>query len=80
MPTINQVLADYVKGSQGNGLLECYCETDLTGKLTMNFPGYGKLCLTWLTAKTSTILISFATVFVIIISNYIIQILFQGIC
>lgn len=78
-PTIAEVSADYNLGSLATGLLQCYCERDITGRLNTVFPDSGnkKLCLTWLEDRALTYTLTYAVVFGVIVINYLVQFLFS---
>ena len=79
-PTKAQVSADYSQGSLQTGLLECYCSQDIIGRLNDVFPASDddKLCQTWFKDKVTMLSITFAIVFGVIIINFAIQFIFQG--
>jgi len=79
-PTEAEVAADYKTGSLQLGLLECYCTKDIIGRLSDVFTDANneKLCQTWLKDKFTMLSITFAIVFGVIIINFVIQFIFQG--
>jgi len=79
-PTSAQAAADFALGEYQKGYLECYCQADLVDRLNEVFPTANNetLCLTWFQNKLVASAVTFAVVFIVLIINYFIQFVFQG--
>lgn len=78
-PTMAEVSIDYNLGDLATGLLQCYCEADITNRLNDVFADSNgdKLCLTWLQDKALTYTLTLAIVFGVLCINYIMQYLYS---
>jgi len=76
-----QAASDYLLGEYQTGLLGCFCSADVLGRLNVVFTTADneKLCHKWLMNKIVEGSVTIGIVFAVLIVNYGIQFIFQGI-
>jgi len=79
-PTMDEAAVDYSRGQYQIGLLGCYCSEDIFGRINTVFTAANnqKLCYNYFQDKITEMTITFAIVFGVLVVNYGIQFIFQG--